>query len=118
MKTPMKKALLSLFLFVSALAVKAQEIDSIVVSPAMPDANDPITIYVYLSFPQGNCADVGTVSVAGNTIYGNGFHCMGNIMSMCYDVDTLQIAPLTAGNYTLYFSLDAGFGPPGNCSPG
>ena len=113
------KHLFTLFAFlVLSFGARAQWIDSLVVVPAMPDANDTIRIYAYLSFPQGSCADVGQVVVMGNDIYGNGFHCMGNIMSICYDVDTLVIPPVGAGNYMLYFTLDAGFGPPGNCSPG
>ncbi len=114
----MKKAILILVLFISALGSKAQQIDSIVMIPAMPDANDPITFYIYLSFPQGSCADVATVFTSGNDIYGYGFHCMGNAMFICNDVDTVSSAPLAAGNYNFYFTLDAGYGPPGNCSAG
>lgn len=114
----MKKNLLFFFLLFFSFAAKAQQSDSIVMTPTNPSANDTIKFYIYLSFPQGNCADVAQSYVMGNTIYGNSFHCMGMAMFICYDVDTIVIPPLTAGNYTLYYSLDAGFGPPGNCSPG
>lgn len=114
----MKKAILFFFLLCFSFAAKAQQSDSIVMVPANPSAIDTIRFYIYLSFPQGSCVDVGQAFVSGNTIYGNSFHCMGNIMSICYDVDTIEILPLMAGNYNFYYSLDAGYGPPGNCSPG
>lgn len=114
----MKKILLTLAVLISAFAAKAQQIDSIVMVPAAPTTLDVITVYTYLSFPQGNCADVGTVFVSGNTVYGYGFHCMGNAMFICNDVDTVTFGPLPAGSYTYISTLDAGFGPPGNCSPG
>jgi hypothetical protein len=118
MKTAMKKiAAITLLLF-AAMTIKAQEIDSVVIVPASPTTNDVITVYTYLSFPQGTCADVGTVFISGNDIYGYGFHCMGNIMSICYDVDTITFGPLAAGVYNFYSTLDAGFGPPQNCSAG
>lgn len=114
----MKKAILFFFLLCFSFTVRAQQSDSIVMSPANPSAIDTIKFYIYLSFPQGGCADVAQSSVNGNDIYGNSFHCMGNTMSICYDVDTVVVPPLLPGNYTFYYSLDAGFGPPGNCSPG
>jgi hypothetical protein len=114
----MKKILLTLSVLISAFAMKAQQIDSIVMVPAAPTTLDVITVYTYLSFPQGSCADVGTVYVSGNTVYGYGFHCMGNAMFICNDVDTVTFGPLPAGSYTYISTLDAGFGPPGNCSPG
>lgn len=114
----MKKAILFFFLLCFSFAAKAQQSDSIVMSPANPSAIDTIKFYIYLSFPQGGCADVAQSSVNGNDIYGNSFHCMGNAMVICYDVDTIVVPPLLPGNYTFYYSLDAGFGPPGNCSPG
>lgn len=114
----MKKILLTLSVFISVLGMKAQQIDSIVMVPAAPTNLDVITVYTYLSFPQGSCADVGTVYVQGNTVYGYGFHCMGNAMFICNDVDTVTFGPLAPGSYSYISTLDAGFGPPGNCSPG
>ena len=114
----MKKIFTLLVFVLFSLTAKAQSIDSLIVTPLMPDANDTLRIYAFLSFPQGNCADVGNATVVGNTIYGNSFHCMGMGMFICYDVDTVVIPPVMAGTYTLYWSLDAGFGPQGNCSPG
>ncbi|CAN5824941.1 hypothetical protein BH11BAC7_BH11BAC7_04090 [soil metagenome] len=112
----LKKALLFFTLLLFSFAANAQQSDSIVMSPANPSAIDTVKFYIYLSFPQGGCADVANSSVSGNDIYGNSFHCMGNTMSICYDVDTIVVSPLLPGNYTFYYSLDAGFGPPGNCS--
>jgi hypothetical protein len=114
----MKKSILFFSLLCFSFAAKAQQSDSIVMTPANPSAIDTIRFYIYLSFPQGNCADVAQFYVNGNTISGNSFHCMGNIMAICYDVDTIVVPPLVAGNYTFYYSLDAGYGPPQNCSPG
>jgi hypothetical protein len=114
----MKKAIFFFFLLCFSFAAKAQQSDSIVMIPANPSAIDTIKFYIYLSFPQGSCVDVAQSYVMGNNIYGNSFHCMGNIMAICYDVDTIVVPPLTAGNYTFYYSLDAGYGPPGNCSAG
>jgi hypothetical protein len=114
----MKKTFTLLAILFLSFSAKAQWIDSLVITPAVPDANDTLRIYAYLSFPQGNCADVGTATVAGNNIYGYSFHCMGMAMFMCYDVDTVVIPPLMAGTYTLTWTLDAGFGPQGNCTPG
>jgi hypothetical protein len=114
----MKKAIFFFCLLCFSFAAKAQQSDSIVMVPANPSAIDTIKFYIYLSFPQGSCVDVGQAFVSGNDIYANSFHCMGNIMSICYDVDTIVIPPLIAGNYTFYYSLDAGYGPPGNCSAG
>ncbi len=107
-----------LFLLCFSFAAKAQQSDSIVMTPANPSAIDTIKFYIYLSFPQGNCADVANAYVNGNDIYGYSFHCMGNLMSICYDVDTIVVPPLIPGNYNFYYTLDAGYGPPGNCSAG
>jgi hypothetical protein len=117
MKTVMKK-LYALALLFFTIGAGAQQIDSIVMVPAAPTSTDVITVYTYLSFPQGSCADIGTVYVMGNTVYGYGFHCMGNTMSICNDVDTVTFGPLAAGSYSYISTLDAGYGPPGNCSPG
>lgn len=114
----MKKAAIIFLFLLSAAGAKAQQIDSIVMVPSAPTSMDVITVYTYLSFPQGSCADVGTVYVMGNTVYGYGFHCMGNAMFICNDVDTVTFGPLAAGSYSYISTLDAGFGPPGNCSPG
>jgi hypothetical protein len=114
----MKKTICFLFLLFFSFAARAQQSDSIVMTPANPSAIDTIRFYIYLSFPQGSCADVAQSYVSGNTISGNSFHCMGNMMSICYDVDTIMVPPLVAGNYTFYYSLDAGYGPPQNCSAG
>ncbi|CAN5358833.1 hypothetical protein BH09BAC5_BH09BAC5_02250 [soil metagenome] len=114
----MKKLFHLFTLLILSFTASAQQIDSIVMVPSNPSAVDPINFYIYLSFPQGGCVDVAHSSVNGNDIYGNSFHCMGMIMSVCYDVDTIQLSPLSPGNYTFYYSLDAGFGPPGNCTPG
>jgi hypothetical protein len=83
----------------------------------MPDANDTLRIYAYLTFPQGNCEGVAFGSVVGNNIYGSTLHCMGMAMFICNDVDTLVIPPVTAGTYNLYFTLSSGYGIP-NCTPG
>lgn len=114
----MKKIATLIFLLLTAMTIRAQEIDSVIFTPASPTTNDVITAYVYLSFPQGSCTDVGTVFISGNDVYGYGFHCMGNIMSICYDVDTITFGPLAAGTYNYYSTLDAGYGPPQNCSAG
>ena len=100
-----------------SFSAKAQWIDSLVVSPAFPDANDTVRIYAYLTFPQGNCEGVAYGSVAGNNIYASTLHCMGAAMFICNDVDTLVFPPLTAGTYTVYFTLSSGYGIP-NCTPG
>ena len=100
-----------------SFSAKAQWIDSLVVSPAFPDANDTGRIYAYLTFPQGNCEGVAYGSVAGNNIYASTLHCMGAAMFICNDVDTLVFPPLTAGTYTVYFTLSSGYGIP-NCTPG
>lgn len=114
----MKKVIFFFFLLCFSFTTKAQQSDSIVMNPVSPSAIDTIRFYIYLSFPQGSCVDVANSFVSGNNIYGNSFHCMGDIMSICYDVDTIVVPPLMAGNYTFYYSLDAGYGPPGNCSAG
>lgn len=113
----MKKILTLFAILVFSYGVKAQWIDSLVVSPAMPDANDTVRIYAYLTFPQGNCAGVAYGTVAGNSIYASTLHCMGAAMFICNDVDTLVFPPLTAGTYTVYFTLSSGYGIP-NCTPG
>jgi len=114
----MKKTFTLIALLFLSFSAKAQMIDSLVVTPAMPDANDTLRIYAYLSFPQGSCVDIGTANVAGNNIYGYSFHCMGMAMFICNDVDTVVIPPLAVGTYTLTWALDAGYGNPGNCTPG
>lgn len=113
----MKKTITLFAILFFSFAAKAQWIDSLVVTPAMPDANDTLRIYAYLTFPQGNCAGVAYGSVAGNAIYASTLHCMGAAMFICNDVDTLVIPPVTAGTYTLYFTLSSGYGIP-NCTPG
>lgn len=114
----MKKTFTLFAILFFSFAAKAQWIDSLVVTPAMPDANDTLRIYAYLTFPQGSCADIGSATVVGNNIYGYSFHCMGMAMFVCNDVDTVVIPPVTAGTYMLTWTLDAGYGNPGNCTPG
>lgn len=114
----MKKFFLFLFFLAILPAAHAQQVDSIVVTPSAPVAGDTVRIYIYLSFPAGACADVATSTTSGTDIYGYAFHCMGNFSVLCYDVDTLVFTQLAAGNYTFYFTLDAGYGPPENCTPG
>ncbi len=113
----MKKLFTLLAILFFSFAAKAQWIDSMVVTPAMPDANDTLRIYVYLTFPQGNCEGVASGSVVGNNIYASTLHCMGAAMFICNDVDTLVFPPVTAGTYTMYFTLSSGYGIP-NCTPG
>lgn len=114
----MKKLCFLFLLLIAASGLHAQQVDSISVTPATPTTADTVKVYIYLSFPNGSCADVAMASVSGTDIYSYAFHCMGNLSMICYDVDTLVFPPMAAGNYTLYFTLDAGYGPPGNCSPG
>lgn len=114
----MKKIGLFILLTLSMLVAEAQQIDSIVFTPSAPTTTDPITFYVHLRFPQSSCADVATVSTVGNSIHGYAFHCMGMLTTTCNDVDTITLAPLPVGTYTFDFTLDAGYGPPGNCTPG
>ena len=114
----MKKISL-LFLFFIAARMSAQQIDSMTVVPAAPTTADTVKVYVYLQFPSSGCAAPAVFAMNGNTINASALHCMGMASTICYDVDTLVFPPpMTPGNYTVHFSLDAGYGPPGNCSPG
>lgn len=113
----MKKTFTLFAILILSLSAKAQWIDSLVVTPAMPDANDTLRIYAYLTFPQGNCEGVASGSVVGNNIYASTLHCMGAAMFICNDVDTLVFPPVAAGTYTMYFTLSSGYGIP-NCTPG
>jgi hypothetical protein len=114
----MKKLYLFLSLLIAGFSLHAQQVDSISIAPAAPTTADTVKIYIYLSFPNGSCEDVAMATTSGTDIYGYAFHCMGNLSMICYDVDTLVFPPMSAGNYTFYFTLDAGYGPPGNCTPG
>jgi hypothetical protein len=110
------KQLLTPFLFVLAFSMQAQTISSIVLVPSSPDANDTLTFYVYCDFPNMSCGGSAMGSVTGTSIYAYGHHCMGGLTALCSDVDTIIIPPQPAGNYSFYFTLDAGFGGP-PCSP-
>lgn len=113
------KKLTLFFLLLFAARLSAQQIDSMVVTPSAPTTADTVKVYVYLQFPSSGCAAPAVYSMNGYTINASALHCMGMASTLCYDVDTLVFAPpMTPGNYAVYFSLDAGFGPPGNCSPG
>lgn len=111
------KKLLPLFLLLGTCTAKAQQILSIQIFPSSPTTNDTVWIYINCQYPNTSCDAVAYFSQAGNVIYGNSFHCMGMLATICTDMDTIKLNPQPAGNYTLYYTLDAGYGLP-TCTPG
>jgi len=110
------KRILLLFSVIFCLQLNAQTITGIVLVPSAPDDNDTLTFYIGMEFPYMNCDGSAMGSVAGNTIYGYGHHCMGMLTTICNDFDTIIVPPQPAGSYSFIFTLDAGFGGP-PCSP-
>jgi len=111
------KKLYSLFFLCIFFKANAQQIISIQVVPATPTTTDTIRILINCQYPNTSCDGVANFSQVGNNIYGNSFHCMGLIATICTDMDTIKLNPQPAGNYILYYSLDAGYGLP-TCTPG
>ena len=95
----------------------SQTILSFTIHPVNPTPTDTITIIAECMFPSGPCDGSAIVNLSsGNTILGDGVHCMGMLAVICTDYDTIVIPPKPAGQYSLLFNLSAGHGFP--CSPG
>ncbi|MEP7265217.1 MAG: T9SS type A sorting domain-containing protein [Bacteroidota bacterium] len=92
--------LLTLVLFISVAS--AQVVTSFTVDPLYPTTTDTITVYVQCDFTNAPCEGFAQVdNISGTQINATAFHCVGSLSTLCTDFDTLVIAPLAAGQYTL-----------------
>jgi hypothetical protein len=117
--TPVKNfALLLISCFFSFQIAQAQEILSIEVVPAEPTVTDTINIIITTVFPSGGCDGTIEYGLFENNFYASSLHCLGFLTVICIDIDTLIINPLPEGQYNFTYVLSAGYGPPGECTPG
>ncbi len=104
------------FAVISGMA-SAQTIISTTISPSYPTTSDTITLITECMFPSGSCDGAAILTAGGGPyIYADAMHCMGMLSVICTDYDTVQLAPLPAGQYHYIFTLSAGHGIP--CTPG
>lgn len=113
------KFLLSVLIFsITILPSRAQWINSITMSPAVPTEFDTIYFYANVDFPSGGCNDkMMSSGVSIPYLYGGALHCLGPLAFICNDIDTFKFNPLPPGNYTFVYQVDAGGGP-SPCTPG
>jgi hypothetical protein len=96
----------------------AQTIDNITVSPNLPTTDDSIFIFVECTFPNMSCKPfTQDVSQDSSNIYASALHCVGSLTAICTYTDTFKFTPLSAGDYTFFFTLNAGQAPE-PCTPG
>ncbi len=96
----------------------AQTIDNITVSPNLPTTDDSIFIFVECTFPNMSCKPfTQDVSQDSSNIYASALHCVGSLTAICTYTDTFKVSSLSAGDYTFYFTLNAGAAPE-PCTPG
>ncbi|MFM2135485.1 MAG: hypothetical protein RL021_885 [Bacteroidota bacterium] len=105
----MKKTLtLSLLLFLLS-QLKAQNLQQLSLFPANPTVNDTVYVVADLMFFSGGCdLEQSTVNVSGNSISVTAKHCPGLLAVICYTTDTIAVAPLSSGTYTLDFTVLSG----------
>jgi hypothetical protein len=96
----------------------AQTIDNITVSPNLPTTDDSIFIFVECTFPNMGCQPyTQDVSQDSSNIYASALHCVGSLTAICTYTDTFKVSSLSAGDYTFFFTLNAGQAPE-PCTPG
>jgi hypothetical protein len=105
----MKKTLTLSLLLVLFSQLKAQNLQQLSFFPANPTVNDSVYVVADLMFFSGGCdLEQSTVNVSGNTVSVTAKHCPGLLAVICYVTDTIAVAPLPAGTYTLDFSVLSG----------
>lgn len=106
------------FVISSFLGFSQGQITGFTLVPASPTTNDPVQVYVHLSFNSGGCdLDNKGSSTTGTTTTAYSLHCVGMLTVICPITDTFDLGYLQAGNHTFNFTLSSGQGGPG-CSPG
>ena len=106
----MKKILIfAAFCLISFHILSQSTIDSIYFEPPIPTSDDTIYLYTDLTFPSTGCPlDNAGATVSDGKIIAWSHHCLGAATAICYATDTIKIDPLSAGEYTVIFSLTAG----------
>ncbi len=105
----MKKLFIFLVISAFSLLTNAQSIQSVDISPVSPTTNDVVTINVHYVFTSGPC-DLfqQNVTIIGNSIYTEHFHCPGMLTVICTGTDNLQVGVLPPGNYSVFANLFTG----------
>lgn len=114
----MKRFLLSLCISMGSLVSFAQpSITGFTIIPANPTENDSVKVIIECYFPSTSCFGSAYLNgINDNVIDAGGLHCMGMLAAICTDYDTLVLAPLSPGTYTLNYLLVTGTDP--GCIPG
>lgn len=103
--------------FVSSF-LHGQTINNIIVSPALPTTEDSVYVFVQCTFPNMSCEPfTQDASKNGSNLYASALHCVGFLTAICTYTDTFKFPPLAAGDYTFFFTLNAGQAPE-PCTPG
>jgi hypothetical protein len=102
----------------ASLFLQGQSIDNIIVKPDFPTTDDSVFVLVQCTFPNTNCKPyIHDVSQDSTNIYASALHCVGSLTAICNYTDTFKFSFLSAGDYTFYFTLNAGAAPE-PCTPG
>ncbi|MFM7078453.1 MAG: LamG domain-containing protein, partial [Bacteroidota bacterium] len=108
----MKKTLPILILALASSHVFGQFIQGVNITPQNPTSNDTIRVVATGFLPSSGCDNKNiTISQQGSQININALHCMGLLTTICNVSDTVFLPPLSAGTYTLNFTLAGGFLP-------
>ncbi len=108
----MKKTITIIALAMASFNAYAQFLQGVSITPQNPTSIDTIRVVATGYLPSSGCDDKSvTISQQGNQININALHCMGLLTTICNVSDTVVIPPLSAGTYTVNFSLSGGFLP-------
>lgn len=98
--------LLMEFIFTASFAQFTGHVDSVQMNPAQPTSLDQVCFLFFNSFPTGECYNHQSLLTINNTSLMNvSEYCLGNYFYICDHVDTICIAPLEPGFYSLNYIL-------------
>jgi len=114
----MKKSATIFLCFLVITKFFSQGITNITISPAMPTENDTVLITVSQIYNSSSCPlHSQSVNINNFQITSSSLHCLGMLQTLCNNVDTFLIMPLSAGIYSYTHSMNSGFGFP-DCTAG
>ncbi len=109
------KNLIFLLMLLSSEALFAQygQVNNVTLYPPNPSNADSIYVIADVSFGFDNCSLLNTYSVQiGDTLLLSTNYCLGNVVSNCNSIDTINFGVFPAGNYIAIFKLAVR---PNNC---
>lgn len=114
----MRKLSIVFLLFFFVNPIFNQGIDNISITPPYPTENDTVLITVSQIYNSSSCPlHSQSVNINNFQITSSSLHCLGMLQTLCNNVDTFLIMPLSAGIYSYTHSMNSGFGFP-DCTAG